>query len=188
MSSLSSIIRAAAAGLAIKPRAEGEDPEDMEDDPPADNAEDDPNPDAEDDPENMEDDPPADAEDDTEDDEKTMSAADRNIFASGRNFERRRIASIMGAAEADNAPKLAAHLAFATDMSAKDARGMLKAGEMPPDREATGRNGGLRDRMQRAPNPQVGGGSGSGKGAKDQPSRIFAAATAMIDAKKNRAR
>lgn len=182
--SLAQMIRAHMGGRAAKPRLEsGEPDEEVEDNPPEEGAEgDDPEADAEgEEPkaEGEEDEPEAEGE---EDEPEQMSAADRKIFAAGRTAERNRIAGILGTDEADANPGLAAHLAFATTMSAKDAGASLKAAGGKPAARGT-----LGQRMERAPNPQVGG-MGGKAAAKDQPSRIHAASMAAIEAKRKRGR
>jgi len=118
---LASAIRAAVGGRKSRSRLEDDKPEDLEDDVQPDEAEDDPdNPEAED-----ESDPKPDADEDepvADDDDKPTE------YARGRKAERKRMSAILGSAKADQNPSLAAHLAFNTNMSAKQALATLSAG------------------------------------------------------------
>lgn len=161
--SLSSIIRAVAGGPK-KNRAEGDKPEeDMEDDIPVsdddENAEgDDPKEGTEgDEPEeNAEGDDPADDAED-EDDGEPKAASWRKGKAAGRKAERTRMAAILGNPAADTNPKLAAHLAFATDMKAGPAVAALKAAG--PGAAAGGK---LAGKMAGANQPRLGGSTAQG--------------------------
>ncbi len=178
--SFSSIIRAVAGGPKTT-RAEGDKPEeDMEDEivPPED--EDKPEEGAEDNA--SEDEQPEDsAEDDTpaEEDDAAPSGKAGATFAdgvkAGRAQERKRMGAIMGNPAADANPQLAAHLAFATHMSAADAITALKA--------AGPGAGTLATRMAGANQPRLGG-AASQSGPASQPDRIAAASKAMIEAKR----
>lgn len=118
--SLARAIRAAVGGRNTRKRLEEDKPEDLEDDLKPDEAENDPeNPDAEEDeeiqPEADEDEPVADEEEKSGD------------YARGRKAERKRMSAILGSSKADGNPTLAAHLAFNTSMSAKQAVATLTA-------------------------------------------------------------
>lgn len=120
--SLTRAIRAAVGGgRSLKSRLEEDKPEDLEDDERPDEAEDDENKD-----------PAADGDEDTkpeadEDEPVAEEDKDEGEFARGRRAERQRMSSILGCAQADGNPSLAAHLAFSTNMSAKNAIATLKA-------------------------------------------------------------
>lgn len=119
--SLARAIRAAVGGRNTRKRLEEDRPEDLEDDVQPDEAEDEENnPDAETDedqqPDANEDDPVAE-----EDEDKPGE------YARGRKAERKRMSAILGSAKADNNPSLAAHLAFNTNMNAKQAIATLSA-------------------------------------------------------------
>lgn len=153
--SLVNAIRAAMRGGSMKSRLEEEDPEKVEEEKPDEQAEgDEENPDAEGD------DPDEGAEGDEEnsdaegDEEKEMSAKDRKTFARGRRAERSRVAAILGSTAAEGSPKLAAHFAFGTAMSAKQALAALKAS----DGQAAGSS--LASRMAAHRQPRLGGGGG----------------------------
>lgn len=116
--SLASAIRAAVGGRNTRKRLEEDKPEELEDDLQPDEAEDDPeNPDAETDP-----DPDAEEEEPVADDEEKPGD-----YARGREAERSRMSAILGSAKAEQNPSLAAHLAFNTNMSAKQAVATLAA-------------------------------------------------------------
>lgn len=120
--SLARAIRAAVGGRSMKSRLEEEKPEDLEDE----HHEDDANDDEEQDnnAEGNEDENPDAGEDEVvgeEEEEKT------GAFARGRKAEKSRMSAILGSKAADRNPSLAAHLAFKTSMSAKDAISTLKA-------------------------------------------------------------
>ncbi|MDM7851854.1 hypothetical protein [Pseudochrobactrum kiredjianiae] len=119
--SLARAIRAAVGGRNTRKRLEEDKPEDLEDDLKPDEAEDDPeNPDAEEDeeiqPEADEDEPVADEEEKSGD------------YARGRKAERKRNSTILGSSLAERNPSLAAHIAFNTNMSAKQGLATLAAG------------------------------------------------------------
>lgn len=124
--SLASAIRAAVGGRVNSPRLEEQKPEDLEE---------------ENKPEEVEGDDPAPA-DDTDDEEKpeeiegddTAPADEKKDgeFAKGRKAERSRMAAILGSSKADANPTLAAHLAFNTGMSAKQAVATLSASASAP--------------------------------------------------------
>lgn len=117
--SLASAIRAAVGGRNTRKRLEEDKPEDLEDDLKPDEAEDDPeNPDAETDP-----DPEADEDDPVANDDEEKSGD----YARGRKAERSRMSAILGSAKAEQNPSLAAHLAFKTNMSVKQAVATLAA-------------------------------------------------------------
>ncbi|MEN5297730.1 hypothetical protein ABE530_05165 [Brucella sp. TWI559] len=119
--SLTRAIRAAVGGRSMKSRLEEDKPEELEDDERPEEAEDD---------ENKE--PSAEGHDDqkpeAEEDEPVADEnKDEGEYARGRRAERQRMSSILGCAQADGNPSLAAHLAFNTNMSAKNAIAALKA-------------------------------------------------------------
>lgn len=119
--SLASAIRAAVGGRNTRKRLEEDKPEDMEDDLKPDEAEDDPeNPDAETDP-----DPEADEDDPVANDDEEKSGD----YARGRKAERKRNSAILGSSLAERHPSLAAHIAFNTNMSAKQGFAALKAAD-----------------------------------------------------------
>lgn len=116
--SLARAIRAAVGGRKTNKRLEEDRPED---DLKPDEAEDDPeNPDAEDDDETK---PDADEDQPVADDEEEKSGD----YARGRKAERKRMSAILGSSKADGNPTLAAHLAFDTNMNAKQAVATLAA-------------------------------------------------------------
>lgn len=119
--SLARAIRAAVGGRSLKSRLEDEKPEDLEDDEKPEDAEGDepvdPDADDGDDPK-----PEADEDDPVADEDK-----DEGEYARGRRAERNRMSAILGSNNADANPSLAAHLAFSTNMSAKNAIATLKA-------------------------------------------------------------
>ena len=118
--SLASAIRAAVGGRAKKPRLEDERPEDLEDENKPEDAETEEEESAE---EHEDENPEADEADlDVEDDKD-----DNSNYARGRKAERRRMSAILGSAKAEANPKLAAHLAFNTSMSARQAVATLSA-------------------------------------------------------------
>lgn len=119
--SLARAIRAAVGGRKTNKRLEEDRPEDLENDLKPDEAKDDPeNPDAEDDDETK---PDADDDQPVADDEEEKSGD----YARGRKAERKRMSAILGSSKADGNPTLAAHLAFNTSMSAKQAVATLSA-------------------------------------------------------------
>ncbi|WP_439273553.1 hypothetical protein [Pseudochrobactrum sp. HB0163] len=127
--SLARAIRAAVAGRNTRKRLEEDKPEEMEDDLMPDEAEDDPEAetDEEFDPAAEEDETDA-SEDDpvaNEDEEKSGD------YARGRKAERKRMSAILGSSKADHNPSLAAHLAFNTNMSARQAIATLSASGAP---------------------------------------------------------
>ncbi|MFD1197381.1 hypothetical protein ACFQ3K_03435 [Brucella gallinifaecis] len=116
--SLSRAIRAAVTGRSLKSRLEEDKPEELEDDERPEEAEDDPKPEeAEDEPK-----PEADEDEPVADEDK-----DEGEFARGRRAERKRMSAILSCEQADGNTSLAAHLAFSTNMSAKNAIATLKA-------------------------------------------------------------
>jgi hypothetical protein len=156
--SLASAIRAAIGGRSMKSRIEEEDPEKVEEDPDKEaEGEEEKKPDAEDEETDKEAEGDEEKDPDAEDDEeeKEMSAKDRKTFARGRRAERRRIAAILGSNSAEASPKLAAHLAFGTEMRSKQALATLKASDAP----AAGSS--LAARMAAQRQPKLGGGGGS---------------------------
>jgi hypothetical protein len=123
-------------------------------------------PDAEDDPE----DPLA--EDDTSGEDDKQKAA--------RAKERARCAAIFGSKAAAGRPDVAAHLAFNTAMSAREAVGMLDAiGAGAQAGAATGRQS-LSSRMAKVPEQKI------GSGAAGTASPAQAAAASILDAGKKR--
>ncbi|MDP8249614.1 hypothetical protein [Pseudochrobactrum saccharolyticum] len=119
--SLARAIRAAVGGRNTRKRLEEDKPEELEDDLQPGEAEDDPeNPDAETDDEL---DPDAEEDDPVANDDEEKSGD----YARGRKAERKRMSAILGSAKADQNPSLAAHLAFNTNMSAKQAVATLAA-------------------------------------------------------------
>lgn len=115
---LASAIRAAVGGRVNKPRLEEEKPEDLEDENKPEDAEGDESIPAEDE------EKPEDAEGD---EEKPEDEKKEGEFANGRKAERTRMAAILGSTKAEANPTLAAHLAFNTGMSAKQAVATLSA-------------------------------------------------------------
>lgn len=118
--SLTSAIRAAVGGRTTRKRLEENKPEELEDDRQPDEAEDeDNNREAETDEEQAQasEDEPAAQEDEDQSGE----------YARGRKAERSRMSAILGSEKAEHNPNLAAHLAFNTSMSAKQALATLSA-------------------------------------------------------------
>jgi hypothetical protein len=110
--------------------------------------------------------------DEDDDDKKDYAKA-------AASAERARCAAIFAAPEAAVNLSLAAHLAFETDLTAKQAVGALRAG----GQASTPRRGGLSDRMSTQPAAGIGtdpAGASGGKAteASQQASRILAAARA----------
>lgn len=130
--SLASAIRAAVGGRVNRSRLEEEKSEDLEEETKPEEAEGDESIPVEDE------DKPEEAEGDEEnpDDEKKDGE-----FAKGRKAERSRMAAILGSSKADANPTLAAHLAFNTGMSVKQAVATLSA-------SAPSQGSGLASRMQ----------------------------------------
>lgn len=97
---------------------------------------------------------------DEEDDEKPSKDAAK----AARLAERARCAAIFSSPHAAGQPHVAAQLAFQTNMSSKEAIGVLQATasdrpeQAAPKRE--GKGGGLRDRMANTDNPDVGADTG----------------------------
>lgn len=119
--SLARAIRAAVGGRNTHKRLDEGKPEDLEDDLAPDEAEDDPDhPDASDDEELQ---PDADEDEPVAEDEEEKSGD----YARGRKAERKRNAAILGSSLAERNPSLAAHIAFSTNMSAKQGLATLKA-------------------------------------------------------------
>ena len=116
--SLSRAIRAAVTGRSLKSRLEEDKPEELEDDERPEEAEDEPQP------EEAEDEPKPEAD---EDEPVADEYKDEGEFARGRRAERKRMSAILSCEQADGNPSLAAHLAFSTNMSAKNAIATLKA-------------------------------------------------------------
>ncbi|MBC8718193.1 hypothetical protein [Ochrobactrum sp. Marseille-Q0166] len=119
--SLTRAIRAAVGGRSMKSRLEEDKPEELEEEDRPEEAEDDENAD-----------PSAEGDEDTkpeadEDEPVADEDKDEGEYARGRRAERQRMSSILGSAQADGNPSLAAHLAFNTNMSAKNAIAALKA-------------------------------------------------------------
>lgn len=119
--SLSRAIRAAVTGRSLKSRLEEDKPEELEDDERPEEAEGDEN-----------NDPAAEGDEDTkpeadEDEPVADEEKDEGEFARGRRAERKRMSAILSCEQADGNPSLAAHLAFSTNMSAKNAIATLKA-------------------------------------------------------------
>lgn len=162
--SLTSAIRAAVGGSrSMKSRLEDENPEEFEN-------EDRPE-DAEDDEDNLQDDEQdndAEGDDDTPDadEDDTVGEDDKDktgAFARGRRAEKSRMSAILGSKAADRNPSLAAHLAFKTSMSAKDAVATLKASG-----GSQAQGGNLASRMQgRVPALGNGGGASKPRSADD---------------------
>lgn len=116
------------------------------------------------------------APDDTDDEDDEPSAPSDPVAAKayvrgrkhGASLATARIAAILTAPEAEANATLAAHLAFATKLSAKDAVATLKAG-------VPAKTGGLAARMAAANQPKLG-------GASVKPADPQAARTAARDA------
>ncbi|MFK4824839.1 hypothetical protein ACI0FM_08630 [Paenochrobactrum sp. BZR 588] len=154
--SLARAIQAAVGGRSMKSRLEEEKPEDLEEEHREDDATEEEH---DNDAEGDDDEKPEADEDDvvTEDEDKP------NAFARGRRAEKTRMSAILGSTYADRDPSLAAHLAFKTSMSAKDAIATLKAsgGSQP-------QGGNLASRMQgRVPALGNGGGASKPRSADD---------------------
>lgn len=156
--SLARAIQAAVGGRSMKSRLEEEKPEDLEDEHHEDDANDDEEPDNN--AEGDEDENPEADEDEVvgeEEEEKT------GAFARGRKAEKSRMSAILGSNAADRNPSLAAHLAFKTSMSAKDAIATLKASGTNQ-----AQSGNLASRMQgRVPALGNGGGASKSRSADD---------------------
>jgi signal peptide peptidase SppA len=109
------------------------------------------------------------AEDDNgngDDDDEEDDAEDEGE-QTAQSAERARISAIVNAPEAKGRGKLAKHLAFETDMSAKDAIAALKA---------SGREGSLADRMAGTKTPAIGSGGGDGSASEgDTAKRMIGA-------------
>lgn len=150
--SLARAIQAAVGGRSMKSRLEEEKPEDLEEEHREDDANDDEQHDN--DAEGGEEEKPEADEDDvvTEDEDDKP-----NAFARGRRAEKSRMSAILGSNAADRNPSLAAHLAFKTSMSAKDAIATLKASG-----GSQAHGGNLASRMQGRV-PALGNGGGASK-------------------------
>jgi len=115
------------------------------------------------DPDASEDDEEEKAEDDEGKKAKGKSSVQK-AYSAGRADERNRCASIFAAPSAAVRPDLAAHLAFNTGLSAKDAVGLL-ATAAGPDEGKSGKEAGgkraLSDRMARERTPDVGADGGN---------------------------
>lgn len=156
--SLARAIKAAVSGQSMKSRLEEEKPEDLEEEHREDDVNDDEQHDN--DAEGDEDEKPEADEDDvvTEDEDDKP-----NAFARGRRAEKSRMSAILGSNAADRNPSLAAHLAFKTSMSAKDAIATLKASG-----GSQAQGGNLASRMQgRVPALGNGGGASKPRSADD---------------------
>lgn len=145
--------------------AEGEQPEDKTEDP-ADE------PDGEE--PAAEGDEPADDPDGDE-----MSAADRTAFARGFAAAQARTGAILGHDAAERAPELAAKLAFSQEFAGLSANAAIALMESSPAPA-----GKLGKKMAATQQPKLGGSPASSPADTEPGARIFAAATAMIAAKR----
>lgn len=131
----------AKAGAAAKPRAEGDQPKDDEEDKDA----------------------PA-AEDEEKDDEEDKDAPAAKVAAASggkaATAERQRIAAIMGSPEAKGRQKLAEKLAFETDMAPAAAEAILMAAPREASAPAQGAAAFAAAMQAGAPNPALGVGGG----------------------------
>lgn len=121
--------------------------------------------DAEDDEKDMEDDD--DSDPDAEDDDDAGAEEDDSTdVKKGSRAERKRCAAIFGSKHAAGRPDMAAHLAFNTRMSAREAIGTLAA--MGPATAAPTKRSSLDERMQAEQvrlGPDAGGTAATGKNA-----------------------
>lgn len=157
--SLASAIRAAVGGRKPRSRLEDDKPEELEEDQQPDEAEDDPeNPDAEGE---------EDIKPDADEDEPVADDDDKpNEYARGRKAERKRMSAILGSAKADQNPSLAAHLAFNTNMSAKQALATLSAGA--GGKQANTLSSRMHGRVPALGNGGINGGSRAAAGSPDE--------------------
>jgi len=121
-----------------------------------------------------------DDEEKTEDEEDDTTAKGSKpkgrTYADGRAAERKRCAAIFAAPEAAGQPHVAARLAFTTNLSAKEAIGVLAetASSAPQGKR------GLGDRMATVPNPNPGADGGSAP-EKGSAAETIARMTAVYD-------